>query len=161
MKIKPRTAPRDVIDIMVGAPIGLIQASLAIGVPSLAVALILNPLAGALACLTLCGMSFLLMVTSLEVQEDGILFRRVLLKPKKLAESEIVSVEEASRREVVIHGWLWPPWPFAREMTACLSARQHFRIQWKGGYCYFPPRDVDHFRKVIDDMMRKKTTHQM
>lgn len=140
MKIRPRTAPRDVIDILVGVPIGLIQAGLALGAPALVIAVVVNPLAGAIAFLALYGMSFLLMVTSLEVQEDGILFRRVLRKPKRLALSEIVSVSKASRWEVVIHGWLWPPWPFAREMTACLAARHHFRIQWKGGYCYFPLR---------------------
>jgi hypothetical protein len=158
MKIRPRTAPRDVIDILIGMPIGLLQVGLTLGIPAIIVAFSFNLMSGALTYLALYGASFLFMVTSLDVQEDAILFRRPLRKPKHLAKSDIMSIVEVPRSEVVLRGWLWPPWPFAREMTACLSARQHFRIQWKCGFCYFPPKDVDHFRQVMDVIMRGNPT---
>jgi len=136
----------------------LLQVAIAMGVPALIVAIGVNGGAGAITFLLLYAISLLFMVRSLEIDGDGILFRRVLGKPKRLLKSEIVSIEEASRREVVVHGWLWPPFPVAREMTACLSARNHFRIRWGNGFCYFPPNDIEQFKSAIEEMMKGNPT---
>ncbi len=158
MKCKPRTLPRDLIDVLVGAPIGILQAVVALGVPAFIVGITVGVGAGAITFLLLYAASFLFLVRSLEIEQEGITFRRVLGTPKRLLRSEITSIEEASRSEVLVHGWLWPPWPAAREMTACLSAQKHFRIRWKKGFCYFPPQDLQQFKTAIEEMMRGNPT---
>ncbi len=158
MKCKPRILPRDPVDVLVGAPIGVIQAAVVLGVPSVLVGIAINPVAGAITYLALAGASFLFVVNSLEVQADGVIFRRVLGTPKRLVRANILSVEEASRSEVFVHGWLWPPWPAAREMTMCMSAKGHFRFRWKGGCCYFPPKDREPFMRAIEEMMAGNPT---
>jgi len=155
MKIKPRILPRDIIDILIGFPIGVLSAALVMGVPALIVAFSVSVDAGAITFLLLYAASFLFLVRSVEVEQDAIIFRRVLGKPKRLLKSEIVSIEEAPRQEVVIHGWLWPIFPLAREMSASLSARNHFRIRWQSGFCYFPPKDIEQFRNAISEMMQE------
>ena len=159
MKIKSRTLPRDMIDILIGFPIGLLLVALVMGVPALVVAFSVSAGAGAITFLLLYVASFLFMVRSLEIEQDGIIFRRVLGKPKRLLKSEIMSVEEAPRREVIIHGWLWPIFPLAREMSASMSAKNHFRIRWQSGFCYFPPKDIQQFRNAISEMMKENPTN--
>ena len=159
MRIEPRFFPRDLIDVLVGLPIAVLQVVLVMGVPTLIVTLSVSKEAGAITFLLIALLyliSCLFVVRSLEIEPDHILFRRVLGNRNRLAKSEIVSVEEAPRGEVVIHGWLWPPFPFSREMTTCLSAKHHFRIRWKDGFCYFPPREVEQFRCAISEMMSER-----
>jgi hypothetical protein len=151
MKIKARTLPRDLVDILIGFPLGLLAGALSMGVPALIVAFSVSALAGAITFFLLYIASFLFMVQSLEIDNTGILFRRVLGEPKYLLKSEIVSIEEAPRREVIIHGWLWPIFPFSREMSACMSAKNHFRIRWQSGVYYFPPKDIEQFKNAVSE----------
>jgi hypothetical protein len=81
-------------------------------------------------------------VTRLTLSTQGIRFHRVFGSPRFLPWDRIVSVAVAPRRELVLQGWLWPPFP-AREMTASLTAREHVRISWQDGYCYFPPVELE------------------
>jgi hypothetical protein len=93
------------------------------------------------------------MVRSITVDEAGIQFQRLLGYPKSLSRISILSVEEVTRRELVLHGWLWPLFP-SRDMTPSLSAKHHFRIRWKDGFCYFPPKDVEQFKNEIAKIMK-------
>jgi len=93
-------------------------------------------------------------VWSLELSSDGIRFVRLWGTPKVLRWDEITNISEAPRREVVVHGWLWPMFP-AREMTPALSALGHFRICWRGGMSYFPPAHIDEFKRLTDEFRAK------
>lgn len=148
LRIKPRVLPRDFIDVLIGffvvlpilgtlmffLPSGLVwwlSGSVHLGFPTL---LIISAVWG---CCT---------VWSLEVSPEGIRFVRLCGAPKFLRWDEITDISEASRRDVVLHGWLWPMFP-PREMSPTLSALGHFRIRWDSGVAYFPPAHPDEFRK--------------
>jgi hypothetical protein len=94
------------------------------------------------------GMFLLFVVRKLSIDDNGILFVRVLGSPKILKWTDIESIEKVSRKELILRGWLWPLFP-AREMTACLSSKNHFRIKWRDGFCYFPPRHEGDFEELI------------
>jgi len=87
-------------------------------------------------------------VARVSLSSQGMRFHRVLGGPKFLRWEQITSVEIAPQRELVLRGWLWPLFP-AREMTACLSSLQHFRIRWDNGFCYYPPADSEVFEQYV------------
>jgi len=61
---------------------------------------------------------------------------------------DLREVRLARRSEVIWSGWLWPVFP-AREMTACLSARDHVRFEGPFGYRFFPPADPQSFLQLV------------
>ncbi|MBA4369530.1 MAG: hypothetical protein C0403_18035 [Desulfobacterium sp.] len=154
--IKPRFAPRDLIDIFIGIPIGLFQAIVLFGIPGVIVGLVSNNVFMGLLgyCIFYCFF-LLFSVWKAKLDDEGILFYRVLGNPKRLRWSEINSIEEVGRKEVVIKGWLWPIFP-PREFTPCLSAKNHFRITWDNGFCYYPPKDVEVFTQLFKTYMKKQ-----
>jgi|GEM_PF-2100790 len=84
----------------------------------------------------------------LRVDAGGLKFGRRRGTPRSLPWAEVLSVEPAPRREVVVRGWLWPPLA-RREPTGSLSSFGHYRIEYRGGTCYFPPVDAVAFRDAI------------
>ena len=93
-------------------------------------------------------------VSALEVSEEGIRVSRLYGSPKFLPWSEVSQVEEVGRTEVVVFGWLWPPFP-AREMTPSSSSVGHFRIRYRNGYFFYPPANPVHFMEVINKYIEK------
>lgn len=67
---------------------------------------------------------------------------------RSLPWADVLRVEPAPRREVVVRGWLWPPLA-RRAPTGSLSSFGHYRIDYRGGTCYFPPVDAVAFRDAI------------
>jgi len=155
--IKPRILPRDFIDVCVGLPIGLFQTALFFGIPALIAFVVSRSLGAVLvhsllvALLAYCiayGFFFLFCVRSLTVASDGLHFHRVLGSPKFLPWERISSVAIAPRPELILRGWLWPLFP-SREITPSLSALQHYRITWDGGFCYYPPAHTEDFEQHV------------
>ena len=157
MKFKPRILPRDFLDVVIGLPVGLFGFCIVFIVPTLVMAMLFGFPACLITFLLLCIVWLLFTVQSMTLDVEGIHFQRILGSPKHLSWQTIISVEEATRREVVLHGWLWPLFP-TREMTFSLSTKHHFRIRWTGGYCYFPPKDIEQFRKKVSEMMEGNPT---
>jgi hypothetical protein len=87
-------------------------------------------------------------VSRVSLSPQGIRFHRILGTPKFLDWERVTSVDVAPQRELILRGWLWPMFP-AREMTACFSSLQHFRITWDSGFCYYPPADSEVFEKYV------------
>jgi hypothetical protein len=85
----------------------------------------------------------------LRIDEQGIRFGRRWGTPKFLPWTAVRHIRPATRREVVLFGWLWPPFP-PREATRALTSVGHYRIEWEGGYCYFPPDDEGTFRRAVE-----------
>jgi hypothetical protein len=136
--VKPRIMPRDFIDCLLSLSVGLLV-SILFGTPVLAVYAITHSRVAALVTFCLIYALFsCFAVTRLTLSAAGIRFHRLFGSPRFLAWDRIVSIAVAPRGELVLRGWLWPPFP-AREMTASLTAREHLRITWRDGYCYFPP----------------------
>jgi hypothetical protein len=84
----------------------------------------------------------------LRVDAYGLRFGRRRGRPRSLPWADVLSVEPAPRKEVVVRGWLWPPLA-RREPTGSLSSFGHYRIKYRGGTCYFPPVDAVAFRTAI------------
>lgn len=110
-----------------------------------------------LAFLAIYGVCMMFAVWSLRLDTQGIEFCRLLGRPKFLRWDEITSIRTAARKEVVKDGWLWPLFP-PREMTACLSARDHVRFEWDSGFCFFPPKDADQFLCLTATLRNGKIT---
>ncbi len=159
LKIKPRTLPRDFLDVLIGLFVALpIQTTPVFFLPSGLLWWFTGSfLLGFMTLLVIYAVWLCFTVWSLKLSPDGIRFVRFCGAPKFLRWEEITDISEAPRREVVLHGWLWPMFP-TREMTPALSALRHFRIRWDGGFRYFPPARAEDFRRQIDEFRTKKVS---
>jgi hypothetical protein len=99
---------------------------------------------GMLSLAVICLWASFATVYWLKIDSTGLTFGRRAGGPKHLAWGDIHSITPAPRREVVLHGWLWPPLR-PREATRCMSSLGHYRIEYEGGYCYFPPANEEEF----------------
>lgn len=151
--IKSRILPRDAADIFIFLFVCLpFQFFPLFGVPFLAGFWALDSiLAGVLMIVIVYILILLFTVWSLHATPQGIEFRRIFGSPGYLAWEDISSIRLASRKEVIMQGWLWPLFP-AREMTACLSARGHVRFESASGICFFPPADTKEFFTLVGEL---------
>jgi hypothetical protein len=156
-KIKPRTAPRDITDVLITLCVFMPLLFVPVFIlPSAIVYLLTYSFLWAFAIyvfIYLCWIAFT--VWAVRLSHSGIHFTRLLGHPRFLRWEDITEVAEAPRRELVIHGWLSPRFP-TREMTPCLSALHHFRIRWRDGWCYYPPADTETFKRLIDEFRTKR-----
>jgi hypothetical protein len=155
--IRPHILPRDLIDVCLALSIGLLQTALFFGIPALLAFFLTHSLGfgllpslcvGFLGYCLAYGFFLLFVVRRLTVGPDGLHFHRILGSPKFLSWERISSVAVASRRELVLRGWLWPLFP-SREITPSLSALQHYRITWDTGFCYYPPAHITDFERHV------------
>lgn len=152
MTIQPRSLPRNPIDALIGLMVGLIHLGVVVGlalIPTYPVKMLThNSLAVVLTCVTafllLSHLNSLFVVDHLRCDEDGLEFVTKSGSRKKISWASVESIEEVSRVEVVLCGWLWPRFP-PREYSSCRSSLGHYRIRWQGGTAYFPPKDVQRF----------------
>lgn len=112
---------------------------------SVTLALIGAALGGALLVLFIVP---LFTVRQLTVDTDGLYFQRVFGAPKSLPWSQVRRIAPATRGEIILWGWLLPPFP-SHEPTRCMSSRDQFRIEWGRRYCYFPPSEPERFVAAV------------
>jgi hypothetical protein len=148
---RPRFWPRGLWDLSITIIIGISLQFVGLFIVPAAVALFVfgSAKAALLAALLVYVAFLLLSVWSVSLSHEGIRFKRVLGGPKLIPWSELTSVTEVSRSELISRGWLWPLIP-AREMTACLSSLGHYKIAWRGGFCYYPPADAPAFESTVN-----------
>ena len=79
-------------------------------------------------------------VSAIELDDTGIRFRRLAGRPRFLAWDNVTAVRRADRAEVVLRGWLLPPLP-PKAAARSVTSMGHYRFDWAGGSCYFPPAD--------------------
>ncbi len=149
MFVAPHVKPRDLGDFCFGGLVALLQLVFLFTPPSLLVLYATRSTFGAILTLVSAAALFgLPAVRGLDLSAKGIHFRRRFGSPKFLQWDQITSIEPASALEVVLHGSFWPIPP--RECCATFSLRGHYRISWKGNYCYFPPADPDLFEQYVN-----------
>lgn len=149
VKIKARVLPYDFVDLLIASVVVVVWVGSLVLISALCLLISFRAAAIAyIAGFALMTFGCLYVVTSLFVGAEGIGFRRVLGKPKRLLWSDILSIEEVSPREVLLHGWLRLP---MRSTMLGMCARHHIRIEWKDGCWYFPPQDVKEFLRVVAD----------
>jgi hypothetical protein len=154
--VKARQAPRDAADLFICLVVGSLQLLVLFALPCFVVFMATSSaLIAGFGFLVVYAIFLSISVWSLELTTDGIRFARFLGSPRFIPWNQISTVKRVPRSELILHGWLWPPFP-AREMTASLSRRDHFRIQYATGFRYFPPNDPEHFEAVIPAPWRIK-----
>jgi len=141
--------PRDMLDVVICVSVAAVQLLALVGLPAGVTVLATgNADAGTSVALGVLLVWLLFSVRYIRCDGQGLHLKRVLGSPKLIPWGQIDSVEEASRRELVLRGWLWPLFP-AREMTTSLTAQGHYRIRFKGRDLYYPPGDSAQFLSAI------------
>lgn len=107
-------------------------------------------------CLILILTMSLFTVSSITMTAEGIHFHRLAGFPKFMPWSRIKFVSLASRRELIVQGWLCPPF-LPRDVTMSLSSLKHYRIQWDTGFCYYPPLEPKVFEQCVKEYLQTES----
>ncbi len=152
MKIKPRILPRNILDILIGVPILVYGVVVVYLLPVFMVLLIFDSVICAIILFLLIWGYFVFGgVRYLVVDENGILFKRIIGNPKYIAWENLENVELSKPLNTVLKGWIWPLTP-PREMTFSLSAHGHFEFEYNGGkIVFFPPKSENELLNVIQE----------
>lgn len=146
----PRFAPRNLTDAVISVAVGLLQIAVLFVLPGVLVyAATGGGSLGLMTGLVLYGVFALCSVSKVEVGSAGIRFKRLLGSPRLLPWSAITGVVEAPRRELIVHGWLWPLLP-PREMSPSCTSLGHYRIGFGERFVYFPPSDAAAFVAAVE-----------
>ena len=142
--IRPHAAPRDVRDAFIAFVALCLIAAAVLLLAYVPVRIVLDPFPAATVALVVAGLVVGALgaysVSAIELDDAGIRFRRVFGRPRFLAWDNVTAVRRADRAEVVLRGWLLPPLP-PRAAARSVTSLGHYRFDWKGGSCYFPPAD--------------------
>jgi hypothetical protein len=109
---------------------------------------ILRWYAGMAVFLLISSAATLTVVERLEIDAEGIHFRRRIGNSRVLPWDQVVRVRPAPPGEVILRGWIWPPVP-PREATRSFTAEGHYCIESRKGRAYFPPAEEDRLREAI------------
>lgn len=158
-KFKPKLHPVDWLDYIHGfiAMLTMCCGLVLLGIAGLGLlSLVTNKeqavAGGVLVAMACCLVFPALNVWHLVLDTQGIRFSRLIGWPKSLRWTEITSIRPASRREVLVDGWLWPPFP-PREMTAAMTTVGHLRIETRDGrVTFFPPADYSAFIDAVQSL---------
>ncbi|MBL8309133.1 MAG: hypothetical protein JNL19_01800 [Burkholderiales bacterium] len=156
--IKPQVVPRDLTDAILSTVIGMIQIAILFALPSLVVYLLSG--SESVAWVTAIAMYVVFAafsVTALELDDAGVRLKRLLGVPKFVPWSDMTSVSEAPRRELVVHGWLWQLFP-SREITPSFSSIGHYKFQYGEKFFFFPPGNVAALQSALPPHLRSRTT---
>ncbi len=154
-KINPKFSCDNLQDAFIMVSIAIIQMSILFGLPSFLIYALTGSESFSLLTFVFVYILFLsFSVSSISVGEEGIKFKRLFGTPKSLSWSEITAIEPVSPKELIFKGWLWPIFP-AKEMSFCLSSNGHFKINYHGGYCYYPPANPENFMAIISQYKSK------
>jgi hypothetical protein len=147
--LKPRTSPRDGLDVVVTLASSATALAAIVGVPFLIAWLLSGrDVWTGLYC---GGGAFLLFsivngprtIVALRIDAQGISLRRALLPQRLIEWPQITEVRPAARGEAVRN--FFDPWGFTMNGTTLDT----FRIVWIGGAMLFAPADVNAFRHSI------------
>jgi hypothetical protein len=146
---EPRVSPRSFADAVLSLGVGTVQVAILFGFPAIIGFLLTSSLDVAIGSSVAAYLVFAsFIVRKLAISSTGIRFPRLLGSPKFVPWDAVVFVQEAPRRELIWHGWLWPLFP-SREMTPSFTSIGHYRIQFGSEYVYFPPREPKAFLAAI------------
>ncbi len=81
-------------------------------------------------------------IRNLSMEESGIRLWRKLGGPRFVEWREVRDIRRVTRIEV------FRDWSIRNCNRSC-SLRDHFRIEWTGGYFLYPPRDIDSFVRAF------------
>jgi len=150
----PHTSPRDSTDTAISATIGLALTMFTAGCPGAMVAYATGSvILGILTVLAIVMLFGFYAVTDLAVDDKGLHFVRQFGPPTFIPWSEITAIEPAPRSEVIVFGWIFPPFP-AREPTPTMTSLGHYRISCGKECMYYPPEDPEAFMAAVGRHLR-------
>ena len=142
--IRPHAPPRDVRDAFIAVVALCLIAAAVLLAGYVPLRLVFDPVVSAAGAFLLAALVVIalaaLSVTAIELDDAGIRFRRLAGRPRFLSWDNVTAVRRADRAEVVLRGWLLPPLP-PRAAARSVTSMGHYRFDWAGGSCYFPPAD--------------------
>ena len=142
--IRPHALPRDARDAFIAVVATFLIGAALFLVGFAVVDLFRGPrtaaIVGFIIALVALGSIALRTVRGIELDDTGIRFRRMVGGPRFLSWDNVTAVRRADRAEVVLRGWLLPPIP-PRAPARSVTSIGHYRFDWKGGFCYFPPAE--------------------
>ncbi|MCL2298488.1 MAG: hypothetical protein FWC38_00150 [Proteobacteria bacterium] len=157
--VKPRILPRSLRDASLSLGVFVIQFTILLILPALFLAVFVSLLSGALCVIAIYLLFLLFTVKEIRVTNEGLHFIRLAGSPRRIRWSEVSSITKVTSREIILRGWLWPPFP-AREMTLSFTAEGHYRIAFNGKYIYYPPADTQQFEALLSAHLRYGKTMQ-
>jgi len=159
ISFKPAIAPKTILDWFLIPITSVFMFLLLIALPSFVIAYATDSKS-----IGLISYGFLMFVLAsvvvlrITVGETGIRFVRLFGSPRFLEWSDIESIALVTNPwEVFLHGWLWPPFP-PHEASPSMTLLGHYKITWKDGFCYFPPRDMRAFEATIAKYLANRGT---
>jgi hypothetical protein len=84
---------------------------------------------------------------------DGVRLTRYSGTERFLPWKDVKAIEEVARKEIFLRFWPFPGLP-VRGNAISGTTRGQFRIDYEGGCCYFPPKDVDGFREAAAQRLK-------
>lgn len=142
--IRPHAPPRDLRDAFIAlVALSFIAAAVLLAGYAL-LRIVFDAPAAAVGALFVAALAVIALgaysVAAIELDDAGIRFRRLTGRPRFLSWDNVTAVRRADRAEVVLRGWLLPPLP-PKAAARSVTSLGHYRFDWDGGSCYFPPAD--------------------
>ena len=149
-KVKPRILPRSILDLVIVVIAMFFQILIYFVIPMSIVGYITQNILFSLAVfLIIWGYFIFGGVRYLIIDEEGIIFKRVLGSPKSIPWKNLELVEVSSPINTVLFGWFWPLIP-PREMTYSSSSYGHVIFTYnEGKQVFFPPKNTEEFLEVV------------
>ena len=148
--VRPSTKPGDGTDFLLCIGVAVLLFGGIFVAPSvLVISLTSNTFAGVATLIGIITIWGLFTVWSLRVDRHGLTFVRALGFPHRLNWGEIESITVADRKETILRGWLWPPFP-SREMSLSMSASDHIKIRTKSNRdVFYPASSIQEFERAV------------
>ena len=98
------------------------------------------------------GMLLRLNVQHVTATESGLHLGRQWGASRFVEWRDIEGIRRASRREYLFVSYFKP----RHTSPLCMTYRDHFRIDWRGGYFYFPPEEPEVFVETIESYLDRE-----
>jgi hypothetical protein len=148
---RPRILPRDATDWLLGLSMGLpIGGAIVGGFMWLSHRFGLPIELGLIPALSIAIVIFLAGIQRITVHDTGLELHRKLGSPRFVEWSDLHGIRRASRAEVFWASVFQPQ----RICSLCLSFRDQYRMDWRYGYFYYPPRELEAFLEAVSGKLR-------
>ena len=155
---KPRLAPRDALDVLMGLCIGVPVTLLLYGAPIALVFVLRAPASlipiSFISILVAAILAVLMGVHRVTIYPHEIVTHHGILRSRHFAWADVVSIREVSRMDLLKQVTLTPH----RCCSLGLSFRNNFRIETGTSYFLFPPSDVETFRVTVQTLWDEART---
>jgi len=148
VKIQPRILPRDFLDFLISFFIFTFMLILVL-IPGIVLVLITKKLIFFIVT-NLVIIFFILKYSTvyISISKKGITFHTILGKPRFVDWKEIVRIQKTTTSQFIKEAILTPS-TVVRETGTAFTAKGYYKITWKYGYFFFPPKNPKEFVTLV------------